>query len=139
MQQSSNVDLTLSNWGSAVSALQQSKWRFLKLQSLSKDAKCCFIFSILPTSGSEPFPDRILSSPSVLPVSNQTRLTNHYKKCSKIFIKLTKNVLKLKNQVKSMRSCIRPKVLQAFCLAFCLSVFRAAQIMHESNCLSADL
>lgn len=39
MQQSYSVDLTLSNSGSAVTAVQQSKWHFLKLQSLSKDAK----------------------------------------------------------------------------------------------------
>lgn len=111
----------------------------VKLPFLSEDAKCDFIFSILPTSGSEQFRDRILSSPSVLPVTNKTRLTNYYKKCSDFFNKLTKNVLKLKNQVKSMRSSIRPKALQAFCFAFHPSVFRAAQIMQESNCLSADL
>lgn len=58
MEQSHNVDLTLSHLGSAVSALQQPKRRFLKLQSASH-AKLCLILRSLPNSGSAPCQDWI--------------------------------------------------------------------------------
>lgn len=80
MHYSYNVDLTLSNWSSAVSALQQSKWHFHKLRSLSEDAKFYLISSNLPNSGSEPFKDWNLSFPLVLHVTKDTQL---FKKLTK--------------------------------------------------------
>lgn len=81
---------------------------------------------------------RILSSPPVLPVTNKTRLTNLYEKRSECFNKLPRNVSKLKNQV-NMQQLYQAKCVAGVLFAFRPSVFTAAQIMHESDCLSADL